>query len=70
MDKTEAFGAVLVLFAAVVLAGYGVYAFVQATDIPVLIRVGVVALIAGFLIILLSLVRERLLDIRRERSGK
>jgi len=70
MNKIEIFGIIMIIFAAVVLAGYGLYAFVQAAEIPALIRIGIVALVMGFLIILLSLVRERLLDMQHEKLNK
>lgn len=70
MNKTEIFGLLLIILAIVILAGYGLYVFVQAAEIPALIRIGVVALVIGFLIILLSLVRERLLDMQHEKLNK
>ena len=70
MDRIEVAGMGLIIFAIVVLTGYGLYMFVQATGIPAIIRLGIVALIVGFLVILLSVMRERLLDLQREKPDK
>ncbi len=66
MKTLESLGSVLIIFGAGVLAGYGMYAFVQAQDVPVLIRLGAVTLFAGILVILLSLIRERILERKGE----
>lgn len=68
MDRIEFAGAILIMFAIVILAGYGLYMFVQAADVPIIIRLGIVALVVGFLVILLSVIRERLLDMQREKK--
>ena len=70
MNRAEFAGAILIMFAIVILAGYGLYMFVQAADVPIIIRLGIVALFVGFLVILLSVVRERLLDLQREKEKK
>ncbi len=70
MDRIEFAGAILIMLAIVILAGYGLYMFVQAADVPVIIRIGIVALVVGFLVILLSVTRERLLDLRLEKRKK
>jgi hypothetical protein len=70
MNKTEMLGIFLIILSVLIFSGYGLYAFVQATDVPPLIRIGVVALVVGFLVILLSLIRERLMDLQKERSNK
>jgi len=68
MKKTEIAGIILVILGAFLLAGYPLYLFVQSPGIPAIVRLGVVALFAGFLVILLSLVRERFMDVRKEKQ--
>ncbi len=68
MKKTEILGIVLVILGAFLLAGYPLYLFVQSPGIPAIVRLGVVALFVGFLVIILSLVRERLMDVRKEKQ--
>lgn len=70
MNRIEIAGILLIIFAFVILLGYGLYMFVQATDVPAIIRLGIVALVVGFMVILLSVIRERLLDLQREKSIK
>lgn len=65
MKRIEVFGSVLIIFGTGILSGYGMYLFVQAQDVPVIIRLGTVALFAGILVILLSLIKERVLEKKR-----
>jgi len=65
MKRIEVFGSVLIIFGTGILSGYGMYLFVQAQDVPVIIRLGTVALFAGIMVILLSLVKERVLEKKR-----
>ncbi len=62
MKRLEVFGSILVIFGSGVLAGYGMYAFIQSYEIPLLIRFGSVVFFIGMLIILLSLLKERILE--------
>jgi len=43
-----------------VLVGFGLYKFFQDTTVPAIIRYGIIAVILGVMIILISLVKERL----------
>jgi len=43
-----------------VLVGFGLYKFFQDTTVPVIIRYGIIAVILGVVIILISLIKERL----------
>ncbi|MBN1896646.1 MAG: hypothetical protein JW789_02860 [Candidatus Aenigmarchaeota archaeon] len=62
MKRLEVLGSIFVIFGSGVLAGYGMYAFLQAYEIPLLIRFGSVVFFIGMLIILLSLLKERILE--------
>ncbi|MCD4762374.1 hypothetical protein K8R32_05475 [bacterium] len=42
------------------LAGFGLYKFFEDTTIPVVVRLGLIAIILGIIIILISLIKERL----------
>jgi len=44
----------------VVLVGFGLYKFFQDTTVPAIIRYGIIAVILGVMIILISLIKERL----------
>ena len=44
----------------IVLLGFGLYKFFQDPTIPIIIRYGVIAVIFGTMIILTSLIKERL----------
>ena len=43
-----------------VLVGFGLYKFFRDTTVPAIIRYGIIAVILGVMIILISLVKERL----------
>jgi len=43
-----------------VLVGFGLYKFFQDTTISIIVRYGIIAVILGVIIILISLIRERL----------
>ncbi|RLC35816.1 hypothetical protein DRH27_06220 [Candidatus Falkowbacteria bacterium] len=42
------------------IAGYGLFKFFEDTTIPVVVRLGIIAIILGIIIILISLIKERL----------
>lgn len=51
----------IIFFAGILaLAGFGLYKFFEDTTIPVVVRLGIIAIILGIIIILISLIRERL----------
>jgi len=43
-----------------VLIGFGLFKFFEDSTVPIIVRWGIVAIILGVIIILISLVRERL----------
>lgn len=65
MKKLEVLGSLFVIVGSSILAGYGMYMFIQSYEIPLIIRFGSVLFFTGILIILLSLVKERLIEKRR-----
>ncbi len=42
------------------LIGFGVYEFFKDSTVPTVVRLGITAVIAGIIILLISLIRERL----------
>ena len=66
MDGAELAGVALVFISASVLCGYGLFLFVQASGVPAVVRIGVVLLAVGILVILLSVLRERIIDMLKE----
>lgn len=52
----------LIIFSAGVLAliGFGLYEFFEDSTIPTIVRWGIIAVILGVIIILISLIKERL----------
>lgn len=50
-----------IFFAGVlVLIGFGLYKFFEDSTVPVIVRYGIIAVILGIIIILISLIRERI----------
>jgi lysylphosphatidylglycerol synthetase-like protein (DUF2156 family) len=63
-------GVALLVLGILIIAGYGLYYFAIAGEIPVVIRAAVILIILGLVVVLLSLARERLEDIRGEKEHK
>ncbi|MDI6859059.1 MAG: hypothetical protein QMC85_01035 [Methanocellales archaeon] len=59
MEKVRLFGFILLGVSAIICAAYGLYQFLEA-DIPLIIRIGVVGILAGIVCLLLSVIKERL----------
>jgi len=53
-------GLTLFFLGFVALNGFGLYRFFQDPTIPVIVRYGIIAIILGVIIILASLIKERL----------
>jgi len=53
-------GLILFSLGITALVGFGLYKFFQDTTVPAIIRYGIIAMILGTIIILTSLVKERL----------
>ena len=50
-----------IFFAGVLtLIGFGLYKFFEDSTVPVIVRYGIIAIILGVIIILMSLIRERI----------
>ena len=59
-------GIALIIGGLVVLGGYGLYEMLMTSGVPVYIRVGVGALVVGFVAVVAGLARERFYDQKRE----
>ena len=53
-------GLILFSLGVIILVSFGLYKFFQDTTIPVIIRYSIIAMILGTIIILTSLIKERL----------
>jgi len=53
-------GLTLFSLGVIILVGFGLYRFFQDATIPCIIRYGIIAMILGIIIILISLIKERL----------
>ena len=60
MKPLNILGLIILFIGIFVLIGFWLYKFFESTEIPLIIRGGIVAIILGVIIILISLVRERL----------
>jgi len=60
MKPLNILGLVIFSAGALALIGFGFYNFFQESDVPVLVRWGIIAIISGIIIILISLIKERL----------
>ena len=57
-------GAGLLLVGAILLLGFGIYQFMSDFSIPIIVKVGIIALILGVLVILGALIIEKIRDKR------
>ncbi len=60
MKPLNILGLIILFSGALVLIGFGLYKFFEDTGIPLIVRGGIIAIILGVIIILISLVKERL----------
>jgi predicted anti-sigma-YlaC factor YlaD len=64
-------GWILMSLGAILVASYGVYSlvarFLLRSDIPLVVRLGIVALVAGFCTLLISVLRERIFMARMDK---
>ena len=60
MKPLNILGLIILFIGIFVLIGFWLYKFFESTEIPLIIRGGIIAIILGVIIILISLIRERL----------
>ena len=60
MKSLNILGLIILFCGLLTIVGYGFYKFFEDTAIPVVVRLGIIAIILGIIIILISLIRERL----------
>ncbi|UCD07149.1 MAG: hypothetical protein JSW41_04970 [Candidatus Aenigmatarchaeota archaeon] len=70
MKNTQTLGVSLLVLGILIIVGYGLYLFALAEDVPLIIRTGVIVIFLGIVVVLLSLIRERLRDLKKEREYK
>ncbi len=67
--KTQTIGIGLLVLGIVILAGYGIYGFLAIEDIPLIIKVGSTVIGIGITVIIIALMRERMMDIKKENKS-
>ena len=65
MEKLQTLGVIVFVAGILILTAYGLYMFLIAEDIPLIIRIGLAAMGIGVVIVILALVRERYQDIKK-----
>ncbi|MFC2143800.1 hypothetical protein ACFLQO_00395 [Candidatus Aenigmatarchaeota archaeon] len=70
MKTSQFVGVGLLVLGIVIIAGYGIFVFAIEEEIPLFIRIGLALIAVGVVLVLLSLVKERLRDLKKERQYK
>ena len=70
MKTSEFVGVGLLVLGVVIIAGYGIFMFAIEEEIPLFIRIGLGLVAVGVVLVLLSLVKERLRDLKKEGQYK
>ncbi len=65
MHKIMIFGTAAVLLGMFIFIGYGVYVLVISYEIPIEIRIGIISVVLGVLIVLISIILENIKEKRR-----
>jgi tetrahydromethanopterin S-methyltransferase subunit E len=60
MKALNILGLTIFFAGSLTIAGFGLYEFFKDSTIPILVRMGIVSIILGIIIILISLTNERL----------
>lgn len=60
MKPLNILGLTIFFVGSLTLIGFGLYQFFKDLTIPVVVRLGIIAIILGIIIILISLIKERL----------
>ena len=62
MKPLNILGVILIFVGVSILIGFGLYKLFESTEIPIAIRCGIITVISGIIIVLISLIRERIKD--------
>ena len=62
MKPLNVLGLIIFSFGGLALIGFGLYKFFEDTTVPLIVRWGIIGLILGTIIMLISLIIERLKD--------
>ncbi|NQU83118.1 MAG: hypothetical protein HQ536_00240 [Parcubacteria group bacterium] len=60
MKLLNIIGLTIFSIGAFVLIGFGCYSFFQETEIPLVVKIGITTITLGIIVILISLIRERI----------
>ena len=66
MDNAMEIGAALVIIGIIIMAGYGIYMFAVSEEIPLFMRAGMIALVLGIAVIIVSVMRDRIMELKKE----
>jgi len=67
MNRLRGFGTILRVIGILIPLVYGLYFFFASGEIPLIIRISLGLLFGGILIVLVSLIRERIEDLKKGR---
>ncbi|HIH36868.1 MAG TPA: hypothetical protein HA232_03050 [Methanocellales archaeon] len=59
MEKVRFFGFILLGIGVIICLSYALYHFIKASEVPLVIRLGVVGILTGIVFLLISVIRER-----------
>ncbi|MDD2777798.1 MAG: hypothetical protein PHS47_03885 [Methanocellales archaeon] len=58
MEKVRLFGFALFGFGVIICLAYALYHFIKASEVPLVIRLGVVVILTGIVFLLISVIKE------------
>jgi len=69
MSFIRIFGLALLISGMLLFVSFGLYKFFEAKDVPLVIRIGSIGVILGIVLILISLIRERIKESSKDNLG-
>ena len=70
MNKIQELALALVVIGVIIIAAYFIFILAAIEKIPFLIRAGGIVIIIGILVALISVIRDRVREIKREKRNK
>lgn len=67
VKKLNILGLTIFSVSLLALIGFGLYKFFEQSDMPIIIKWGIIGILLGTIIILISLVIERIKDYKKEK---
>ena len=69
MRFVRVLGLILLISGILLFVGFGLYKFFEAKDTPLIIRIGSTGVILGIVLILISLIKERIKESSKDQLG-